>query len=75
MSAACLLKLHGCMYAAQVSVHAYWQVLGGLFKGVKYYRDGGSIPALALFEEHLGMHMTCFSFGLPDDSIHAPNER
>ena len=46
-----------------------------MFGDVKYYREGGSIPAMALFKEHLGIYMTCFSFGLPDDSIHAPNER
>lgn len=50
-------------------------MLGGLFEGVKFYRDGGSIPALALFKEHLNLYMTCFSFGLPDDNIHSPNER
>jgi hypothetical protein len=52
-----------------------WQVLGGLFDSVHFYRDGGSIPALALFKEYLDLYMTCFSFGLPDDNIHAPNER
>jgi acetylornithine deacetylase/succinyl-diaminopimelate desuccinylase-like protein len=50
-------------------------VLEGLFGAVKFYRDGGSIPALALFKEHLNLYMTCFSFGLPDDNIHSPNER
>ena len=42
---------------------------------MKYYREGGSIPAMALFKEHLGIYMTCFGFGLPDDNLHAPNER
>lgn len=46
-----------------------------MFGDVKYYREGGSIPAMALFKEHLDIYMTCFSFGLPDDGIHAPNER
>ncbi|KAK9817046.1 hypothetical protein WJX72_008852 [[Myrmecia] bisecta] len=39
------------------------------------YREGGTIPAMALFREHLGVDMTAFGFGLPDDNIHAPNER
>ncbi|EIE20818.1 peptidase M20 [Coccomyxa subellipsoidea C-169] len=58
-----------------VANRAAAKVLGGLFGTVKFYRDGGSIPALALFKEHLNLFMTCFSFGLPDDNIHSPNER
>lgn len=41
----------------------------------RYERSGGTIPALALFKQHLGIDTTVFGFGLPDDSIHAPDER
>lgn len=40
-----------------------------------YYKEGGTIPAMALLKKQLGIDMTMFSFGLPDDNIHAPNER
>ncbi|WIA12253.1 hypothetical protein OEZ85_012318 [Tetradesmus obliquus] len=39
-----------------------------------YYRDGGTIPALAYFQQVLGLNSTIFAFGL-GDHIHAPNER
>jgi len=40
-----------------------------------YIREGGSIPAMAMFKQHLGIETTVFGFGLDDDFIHAPNER
>ena len=40
-----------------------------------FYKEGGTIPAMALLKKQLGIDMTMFSFGLPDDNIHAPNER
>ncbi|CAK0764903.1 hypothetical protein CVIRNUC_003205 [Coccomyxa viridis] len=51
------------------------KVLKGLFKGPFYYREGGSIPALALMKEHLGIWCTSFGFGLSTDNLHSPNER
>eukprot|EP00879_Flechtneria_rotunda_P000736 GHRR01000856.1.p1 GENE.GHRR01000856.1~~GHRR01000856.1.p1 ORF type:complete len:497 (+),score=111.37 GHRR01000856.1:1888-3378(+) len=39
-----------------------------------YYRDGGTIPALAYFQQTLGLNSTIFGFGL-GEKIHAPNER
>lgn len=44
-------------------------------KPTLYYREGGTIPAMALIKKELGIDMTMFAFGLPDDRIHAPNER
>ena len=44
-------------------------------KATLYYREGGTIPAMALLQKQLGVDMTMFAFGLPDDRIHAPNER
>lgn len=43
-------------------------------KAPVFYRDGGTIPALAYFQSILGVDTTGFGFGL-GDHIHAPNER
>lgn len=37
-------------------------------------RGGGSIPAVALMREHLGIDSVMVGFGLESDSVHAPNE-
>lgn len=45
--------------------------------GVKpaFKREGGSIPVVAQLKEILGMPTILSGFGLPDDNLHAPNER
>ena len=40
-----------------------------------YIRSGGSIPIAGLFHEHLGIPSVMMGFGLPDDNLHAPNEK
>ena len=35
----------------------------------------GSIPVVAEFQEYLNLETVMMGFGLPDDRIHAPNER
>jgi acetylornithine deacetylase/succinyl-diaminopimelate desuccinylase-like protein len=50
------------------------QVLRGLFEEVRFYKEGGSIPALVLFKQQLGLDTTSFGFGLASDNLHAPNE-
>lgn len=40
-----------------------------------FMREGGSIPVVGQFQEHLGLETVLMGFGLPDDCIHAPNER
>jgi acetylornithine deacetylase/succinyl-diaminopimelate desuccinylase-like protein len=38
-------------------------------------REGGSIPIAALFDEVLKVPVVLMGFGLPDDTVHAPNEK
>jgi acetylornithine deacetylase/succinyl-diaminopimelate desuccinylase-like protein len=40
-----------------------------------YTRSGGSIPIVGLFAEHLNIPSVMMGFGLPDDNLHAPNEK
>jgi acetylornithine deacetylase/succinyl-diaminopimelate desuccinylase-like protein len=40
-----------------------------------YTREGGTIPVVALLQQVLGLPSVLMGFGLPDDNLHAPNER
>ncbi len=40
-----------------------------------YIRSGGSIPIVGVFDEQLGIPSVMMGFGLPDDNLHAPNEK
>jgi acetylornithine deacetylase/succinyl-diaminopimelate desuccinylase-like protein len=58
--------------AIAVSARAFADVYG---KPTVYIRDGGSIPIVGDFAEHLGIPTVLMGFGLPDDGLHSPNEK
>jgi acetylornithine deacetylase/succinyl-diaminopimelate desuccinylase-like protein len=55
--------------AATKALHEVWG------KGTVFIRSGGSIPIVGDFDRHLGAPSVMMGFGLPDDNIHAPNEK
>jgi acetylornithine deacetylase/succinyl-diaminopimelate desuccinylase-like protein len=44
-------------------------------KETVFIRSGGSIPIVADFEKNLKIPSVMMGFGLPDDNLHAPNEK
>ncbi len=55
--------------AATRALHEVWG------KDTVFIRSGGSIPIVGDFDRHLGVPSVMMGFGLPDDNIHAPNEK
>lgn len=55
--------------ALQKALEAVWGVRP-FFK-----REGGSVPVVAQMQTLLGMESVITGFGLPDDNLHAPNEK
>ena len=52
------------------------EALGDVFKKkTVYMRSGGSIPIVGIFLQHLKAPSIMMGFGLPDDNLHAPNEK
>src|SRR5438874_4672236 len=56
----------------QAAKDAMKEVFG---KNTVLIRSGGSIPIVADFEKHLRIPSVMMGFGLPDDNLHAPNEK
>ncbi|WP_263357542.1 dipeptidase [Acidicapsa ligni] len=44
-------------------------------KDTVFIRSGGSIPIVGDFARHLNLPSVMMGFGLPDDNLHAPNEK
>jgi acetylornithine deacetylase/succinyl-diaminopimelate desuccinylase-like protein len=56
----------------QAATRALREVWG---KDTVFIRSGGSIPIVGDFARHLGLPSVMMGFGLPDDGLHAPNEK
>jgi acetylornithine deacetylase/succinyl-diaminopimelate desuccinylase-like protein len=56
----------------RAATRALQQVFG---KETVFIRSGGSIPIVGDFERHLKIPTVMMGFGLPDDNLHAPNEK
>lgn len=75
-----LTKMHGGMPWMASLDNAYVQAAGRAIKAgfgqePVFMREGGSIPVVATFQKELGVPSVLFGVGLPDDRIHAPNEK
>jgi len=66
----CLIPVNNKYILA--ATHALHEVWG---KDTVFIRSGGSIPIVGDFDRHLGLPSVMMGFGLPDDNIHAPNEK
>jgi acetylornithine deacetylase/succinyl-diaminopimelate desuccinylase-like protein len=55
--------------AATCALHEVWG------RDTVFIRSGGSIPIVGDFARHLGLPSVMMGFGLPDDNLHAPNEK
>jgi len=57
-------------------IHAAADAMKEIFgKETVYVRSGGSIPIVGVFDRYLGIPSVMMGFGLPDDNLHAPNEK
>jgi acetylornithine deacetylase/succinyl-diaminopimelate desuccinylase-like protein len=57
-------------------IHAAADAMAEVFGSpTVYIRSGGSIPIVSTFEQSLGIPSVMMGFGLPDDNLHAPNEK
>jgi acetylornithine deacetylase/succinyl-diaminopimelate desuccinylase-like protein len=58
--------------AMQAAFSAYQETFG---REPVFIREGGSIPVVATLQKELGIETVLMGFGLPDDNLHAPNEK
>lgn len=58
--------------AMQVAAGAFEAVFG---KKPVFIRSGGSIPVVGYLQQLMGVPVLLMGFGLPDDNLHAPNEK
>ena len=66
----CLIPVNNpYIQAATRALHEVWG------KDTVFIRSGGSIPIVGDFARHLGLPSVMMGFGLPDDNLHAPNEK
>ena len=60
---------HPALRAAAVAYHK------GFGSSPVFLRSGGSVPAASIFQKALGIPSVLMGFALPDDQVHAPNEK
>jgi acetylornithine deacetylase/succinyl-diaminopimelate desuccinylase-like protein len=66
----CLIPVNNrYVQAATKALHEVWG------RDTVFIRSGGSIPIVGDFDRFLGVPSVMMGFGLPDDNIHAPNEK
>jgi acetylornithine deacetylase/succinyl-diaminopimelate desuccinylase-like protein len=58
--------------AMLAAAHAYRRGFGA---APVFLRSGGTIPVISIFQETLNVPTVLMGFALPDDRIHAPNEK
>lgn len=58
--------------AVRSAAYAFQQVWG---REPMFNRMGGTVPIVALLQAEMGMDTLMLGFGLPDDNLHAPNEK
>src|SRR5580692_4428398 len=66
----CLVRVDNpYVKAATRALHEVWG------KDTVFIRSGGSIPIVGDLDRNLGLPSVMMGFGLPDDNLHAPNEK
>jgi acetylornithine deacetylase/succinyl-diaminopimelate desuccinylase-like protein len=73
-------KVHEGMWAVMETGSPYMQAAVrayefGFGKRPVFMREGGSIPVVGTFQKVLHAPVILMGFGLPDDNLHAPNEK
>ncbi len=58
--------------SVQAASNAFDAVWG---KRPLFTREGGSVPVVGLIQKLMGVDCLMLGFGLPDDNLHAPNEK
>jgi acetylornithine deacetylase/succinyl-diaminopimelate desuccinylase-like protein len=58
--------------AIRCAAEAFSEMLG---RPTVFIRSGGSVPIVGDFARHLRIPSVMMGFGLPDDALHAPNEK
>jgi acetylornithine deacetylase/succinyl-diaminopimelate desuccinylase-like protein len=59
-----------------VAARAAGEALTATFGAKPLFRlEGGSVPVVSLVQAELGVNSILMGFGLPDDNLHAPNEK
>jgi acetylornithine deacetylase/succinyl-diaminopimelate desuccinylase-like protein len=67
---ACLVPVDNAyIQAATRALHEVWG------RDTVFIRSGGSIPIVGDFAKYLNLPSVMMGFGLPDDNLHAPNEK